>query len=84
MAIVLLAAYPTNVQSKHARKFLRQRLTVDGAGSGLDADTIHGMTVDHLLSSEEPGPQYLSQDRKIPRTPQGFDSTCFYGRAAGG
>src|SRR5262249_27437567 len=31
-------------------------LTVDGAGSGLDADTVRGMTVDQLKASVTPGP----------------------------
>jgi hypothetical protein len=58
VAVLLVGAasgvgYAQNV--KKARKTLNQVKLVDGAGSGLDADTVQGFTPDQLRGT--PGPQ---------------------------
>ena len=39
-----------HAQSKKARKTLNQMLTVDGAGSGLDADLLRGLTPEAIVN----------------------------------
>jgi hypothetical protein len=43
-------------QLKQARKVLEKLKLVDGRGSGLDADTVQGMTPTQLLAEVAPGP----------------------------
>ena len=42
---------------KKAKKMLDQLKGVDGVGSGLDADTLQGMTLEQLFSKQKQGPQ---------------------------
>lgn len=51
LVLVLLAlavALPAAAQTKKARKLLTQLKTVDGPGSGLDADALQGRTLEQL------------------------------------
>lgn len=48
LACALVVPTPAAAQSKKALKLLSQLRQVDGSGSGLDADTVRGMTPDQL------------------------------------
>jgi hypothetical protein len=56
---VLLIAAPAVVDAgsqKKGRRLLRLLSTVDGQGSGLDADTVRGRTVEEIIAAEVTGP----------------------------
>lgn len=55
--IGVTAVAQTTKAVKKARKVLEQVKLVDGPGSGLDADTVQGMTPPQLQASLTPGPQ---------------------------
>lgn len=51
VALAVLASAPAHAGGKKAVKLLQQIRTVDGAGSGLDADTVRGKTPDDIVAS---------------------------------
>src|SRR5262245_21497424 len=57
LALSLFGPMPSAAQSKKALKTLSLLRQVDGRGSGLDADTLQGLSLSQILANETPGPK---------------------------
>jgi hypothetical protein len=83
MGAALTAIAQSKKQLKQAQKLLSQLKLVDGGGSGLDADTVQGMTPTQLKASITPPPpqQTLDAVKQVDGAGSGLDADTLRGLA---
>ena len=81
MTVAVPIAAQSPKQIKKAQKLLDKILLVDGAGSGLDADTVHGMTPGEVAASVTPPTpeETLSALQGVDGTGSGLDADTVRG-----
>ncbi len=85
MTVAVPIAAQSPKQIKKAQKLLDKILLVDGAGSGLDADTVHGMTPGEVAASVTPPTpeETLSALQGVDGTGSGLDADTVRGMTPG-